>query len=626
MPSAAKLFFLAVFALFQPSHSNGPVRSAQSAPSELCAVRHRNAKPPLSATNSHFHQINPKAIVSDACASYSTLDTLNTALAPSLTDITQSTDFFAYYRLNLYDQKCPVTAWDDETGTCGNIACKVDTLEDEKDIPVIWRASELSKLEGPKAAHPGRQLQKERGSQRPLQGTLGENVGESCVVEYDDECDERDYCIPEDESATAKGDYVSLVDNPERYTGYAGQPVWDAIYRENCFFKSPPPSSIASSPPVSNPFGQQFEAAAALRNVIQAGAPKSDFILDDECLEKRVFHRIISGMHASISTHICNDFLNQTTGKWGPNLQCYTDRLAAHPERVSNLYFNYALLLRALTKLRTYLKNYTFCSGDVAQDLATKTKILRLADSAAAQPRIFDESIMFQDPHESGGLKEDFRNRFRNVSRLMDCVGCDKCRLWGKLQTVGYGTALKVLFEYEENKNGENPPLRRTELVALVNTLDRVARSLTALGEMKALVLARDTTASFSSASPRTEQIKTATASSSSSHSPPIDPPPSSFNDFDDDFDDDDNSDPPLSILTLFRDELTLVFRTLLYVLRSWIDFPAKLVQITLLEASRAWNFWLGLPVQPRSYVWEFGRGAPGRGGAGAGAGEKGEL
>ncbi|KAL8732636.1 MAG: hypothetical protein Q9166_002611 [cf. Caloplaca sp. 2 TL-2023] len=625
MPSAAKLFFLAVFTLLQPSHTNDPARSAQSAPSELCAVRHSAAKLSLLSSNSHFPQINPKAIVSDACASYSTLDSLNTALAPSLKTITQSTDFFAYYRLNLYDQKCPVKAWDDETGTCGNIACKVDTLEDEKDIPVIWRASELSKLEGPKAAHPGRQLQKERGSQRPLQGTLGENVGESCVVEYDDECDERDYCIPEDESATAKGDYVSLVDNPERYTGYAGQPVWDAIYRENCFFKSPPPSSIsasASSTPF-NPLGNNFQAAAALRNVIQAGAPKSEFILDDECLEKRVFHRIISGMHASISTHICNDYLNQTTGQWGPNLQCYTDRLATHPERVSNLYFNYALLLRAVTKLRTYLKNYTFCSGDPNQDLSTKTKILQLADKAASQPRIFDESIMFQDPFDSAELKEDFRNRFRNVSRLMDCVGCDKCRLWGKLQTVGYGTALKVLFEYAEDKNGENPPLRRTELVALVNTLDRVARSLAALGEMKALVVARDGASSPLEA-PKGE-VKTASSSETTGDFFFPSPAPPSSNSFEDDDDDDLDPEPSSSedptIWEAFISEWNLVFRTLIYVLRSWIEFPSKLIQISILEASRAWNFWLGLPVQPRSYVWEFGRGAPGRGGR-----EKGEL
>ncbi|KAL8950741.1 MAG: hypothetical protein Q9222_003238 [Ikaeria aurantiellina] len=555
----------------------------------------------FSIIDSHIAQINPKAIVSDACASYSTLDSLNTALSPSLQAITQSTDFFAYYRLNLYDQKCPVKAWDDETGTCGNIACKVDTLEDEKDIPVIWRASELSKLEGPKAAHPGRQLQKERGSQRPLQGTLGENVGESCVVEYDDECDERDYCIPEDESATAKGDYVSLVDNPERYTGYAGQPVWDAIYRENCFFKSTPPSSLSSSP--MNPFGNRLEAANALRNVIQAGAPQSEIVLDDECLEKRVFHRIISGMHASISTHICNDYLNQTTGKWEPNLQCYTDRLATHPERVSNLYFNYALLLRAVTKLRTYLKNYTFCSGDIAQDAATKSKILHLADSAAAQPRIFDESIMFQDPHDTG-LKEDFRNRFRNVSRLMDCTGCDKCRLWGKLQTVGYGTALKVLFEYEEDKNGENPPLRRTELVALVNTLDRVANSLTALGEMRELVVQRDS----ATLSDVPSSSKSAVDSSSPSHA-------ITHDDFeDDDYPSDQEEEEEEDIWQLFLNEWNLVFRTLGYVLRSWIELPTKVVQICLLEVSRAWSFWLGLPVQPRAYGWEFGKGVPVRG------------
>ena len=186
-------------------------------------------------------------------------------------------------------------------------------------------------------------------------------------------------------------------------------------------------------------------------------------------------------MHASINTHICFDYLNQTTGTWGPNLQCYQERLASHPERISNLYFDYAILLRAVAKLRTYLKSYTFCSGDVSQDNATKRKILSLADTAAQPPPFFDEHTMFQDPDVSVALKEDFRNRFRNVSRLMDCVGCDKCRLWGKLQTVGFGSALKVLFEFDELKNGENPHLRRTELVALINTLNRVSSSLTAL-------------------------------------------------------------------------------------------------------------------------------------------------
>jgi len=605
MRSAAKGFYLACFALFGTAHAKPTSTASSKSPSaEVCAVRTQRITTRDFPTN--VRKIEPTAIVSDTCASYSTLDTLNDALAPSLKAITQHTDFFAYYRLNLYDQQCPVKAWDDETGTCGNIACAVDTLEDEEDIPVIWRAEELSKLEGPKAAHPGRKLQKERGSQRPLQGTLGEDVGESCVVEYDDECDERDYCVPEDESATVKGDYVSLVDNPERFTGYAGSDVWDGIYKENCFSKGLPVARSRDKVDLSN----FYQAANDLRHVIQQNSPSADLEVDDECLEKRVFYRIISGMHASISTHICFDYLNQTTGTWGPNLQCYLDRLATHPERISNLYFDYAILLRAVSKLRTYLKNYTFCSGDPSQDAATKTKILHLADTAAAHPPIFDENTMFQDPDVSGGLKEDFRNRFRNVSRLMDCVGCDKCRLWGKLQTVGYGTALKVLFEYDEHKNGENPPLRRTELVALVNTLDRVSSSLTALNKMRGML-----------AEPTKESAIPLAKVSIGDYAKDFGLPyggeqksPSKFKDHpeakgainNEGYVDEEEETlyPDESIGEIFKNEFTLVWRTFGYVLKSWVEMPGKAFKILIFELNRLWSFWLGLPILERS--WEF--------------------
>lgn len=614
MRSAARCFYLAVFALFETTHSKPTsTASSQTSSAEVCAVRCHSST--FQSLPANIHKIEPTAIVSDACASFSTLDTLNNALAPSLTSITQSTDFFAYYRLNLYDQQCPVKAWDDETGTCGNIACKVDTLEDEKDIPEIWRAVELSKLEGPKAAHPGKQLQRERGSQRPLQGTLGENVGESCVVEYDDECDERDYCVPEDESATAKGDYVSLVDNPERFTGYAGSDVWDAIYRENCFSKELQISKSQSSADGPN----FFQAANDLRTVIQKNAPTAELELDDECLEKRVFHRIISGMHASISTHICYDYLNKTTGTWGPNLQCYQGRLATHPERISNLYFDYAILLRAVTKLRTYLRNYTFCSGDIAQDAATKSKILHLADTAASHPPIFDENTMFQDPDISGDLKEDFRNRFRNVSRLMDCVGCDKCRLWGKLQTVGYGTALKVLFEYDELKNGENPPLRRTELVALVNTLDRVSSSLTALNKMRDML--NDSTKESTFPSPKesplsAKDLNLPDGSEQESPSRFADHPDAKGAIAPDFYDDDDDDEDILysdeSVYQILKSEFGLVFRTLGYILQSWLEFPGKALKILIFEVNRLWSFWLGLPVGARSWDWTWSTAAGG--------------
>ncbi|KAI6940030.1 endoplasmic oxidoreductin, partial [Hortaea werneckii] len=414
--TAAHAFYLAVFALFSGDcNANAASSTSSNYSPDVCALE-------------------PKAKVSDACASYADLDALNGKLQPFVRNLSHNTDFFSYYRLNLYNKKCPF--WNDDEGLCGNIACAVTTLENEEDIPPIWRAEELSKLEGPKAQHPGRKQQREL--QRPLLDQLGAEVGESCVVEYDDECDDRDYCVPDDETASAKGDYVSLVNNPERFTGYAGEAahrIWEAIYHENCFSRPASNEQNDATPGFSSPatgfLQNQAQAALDFKQVIRAhdrqeamklGVSVEDLDFEDECLEKRVFYRVISGMHASISTHLCYDHLNQTTGEWGPNLQCYKERLHEHPERISNLYFNYAFLLRAVGKLRDYVQDYTFCTGDPIQDRETKEKLTKLASVIPAGPNIFDESVMFQDdtaaahaPTVEGiTLKEDFRNRFRN--------------------------------------------------------------------------------------------------------------------------------------------------------------------------------------------------------------------
>jgi len=85
-------------------------------------------------------------------------------------------------------------------------------------------------------------------------------------------------------------------------------------------------------------------------------------------------------------------------------------------------------------------------------------------------------------------LKEEFKAHFRNVSRIMDCVGCDKCRLWGKVQTTGLATAMKVLFELDEmalNPQANHNLLHRSEVVALINTLFRFSESLKAVDDFR---------------------------------------------------------------------------------------------------------------------------------------------
>ncbi|KAH8906108.1 endoplasmic oxidoreductin [Coniochaeta sp. PMI_546] len=595
MKSASRLFYLTLFALWSPR-----IQCQNQPDSQDACV------------------ISPKAIVSDACASYSTLERLNRNVKPALDDLTSTTDFFSHYRLNLFNKKCPF--WDDENGMCGNIACAVETLDNEEDIPEVWRASELGKLEGPLAKHPGRKIQKEK-PMRPLQGGLGEGVGESCVVEYDDECDERDYCVPDDESASSKGDYVSLLRNPERFTGYAGdgaKQVWDAIYRENCFQKSSFPSSasLGSEPQSKGPAAMDFKAvmeAAGRQHVLEQqrqSNPLTPFVAktgleaEDECLEKRVFYRVISGMHASISTHLCWDFLNQTTGQWQPNVACYVNRLHKFPDRISNLYFNYALLTRAIAKLGPYLSEpgvYTFCTGDPSEDAATRAKVLAVAEQASSVPQIFDENLMFKNG-EGPSLKEDFRNRFRNVSRLMDCVGCDKCRLWGKLQTAGYGTALKVLFEFD-NGSPEIPVLKRTELVALFNTYARLASSLSAIQKFRAMVEGEGV---------QEERERPKLAGLPDWATKPrhvIVPEAKRGVDGEGDGEGEGEGGCPFdeqeSIGEAFNRELGKVIKAYKMVLQSWFNFPRNVLNVAWGEMYRAWKAFSGRPVPPRTWKWE---------------------
>jgi len=202
-----------------------------------------------------------------------------------------------------------------------------------------------------------------------------------------------------------------------------------------------------------------------------------------------VFWRLISGMHTSISTHLAWDYLNQSTGQWGPNVEAFKSRVWDCPQWIENLYFNYVIVLRAVTKLSSYLDSYSYCSGDPTQDFLTQRKVHSLIAAAQIAAPSFDESRMF-DPNDPtiSGLKVEFRERFRNVSRIMDCVGCDKCRLWGKLQTSGYGTALKVLFEYDP-ENVDHFHLRRTEVVSLIVTLQRLSHSIWAVEQFREMIL-----------------------------------------------------------------------------------------------------------------------------------------
>ena len=78
-----------------------------------------------------------------------------------------------------------------------------------------------------------------------------------------------------------------------------------------------------------------------------------------------------------------------------PNLQCFIDRVGAHPDRLQQIYFNTVLLLRAVSRLGPYLSEYDYCStGTHEEDAQTKSLLGNIVNIAHQVGR-FDEKLMF---------------------------------------------------------------------------------------------------------------------------------------------------------------------------------------------------------------------------------------
>jgi len=158
------------------------------------------------------------------------------------------------------------------------------------------------------------------------------------------------------------------------------------------------------------------------------------------------------------------------------------------------LYFLYLLELRALAKVAPYLEQEEFYTGDEEVDAEVRAIMKEILDIVTSFPNHFNESTMFiGNKREAKNLKEEFKLHFRNISRIMDCVGCDKCKLWGKLQVQGLGTAFKILFSGDKGftlnqMKKDKFQLRRTEIVVLLNGFGRLSSSIQALENFRKLV------------------------------------------------------------------------------------------------------------------------------------------
>ncbi|KAH1055852.1 hypothetical protein J1N35_033917 [Gossypium stocksii] len=384
-----------------------------------------------------------KGTVEDCCCDYETVDHLNgEVLHPILQELVK-TPFCRYYKTSFFNCFGQVKLWCDcpfwpEDHMCRLRDCSVCECP-ESEFPDSFKPFQRTLLSDDLKCREGK-------PQAAVDRTLDSKAFRGWTETdnpwtYDDETDNSEMT------------YVNLQLNPERYTGYNGtsaRRIWDAVYSENC--------------------------------------PK--YPAEELWQEEKILYKLISGLHSSISVHIASDYLiDEATDLWGHNVEIMYYRVLQYPNRVESLYFTFLFVLRAVTKAAEYLEQAEYDTGNPTEDLKTQSLMKQLLYDPklqAACPLPFDEAKLWKG-RRGPELKQKIQAQFKNISAVMDCVGCEKCRLWGKLQVSGLGTALKILFSVNDEENlVQILQLQRNEVVALMNLLNRLSESVKFVHEMGA--------------------------------------------------------------------------------------------------------------------------------------------
>jgi len=308
------------------------------------------------------------------------------------------------------------------------------------------------------------------GTLNPVDKTLSKKE-DKVVSESEEECDDEslptfwtNLCAKLPFKDSSK-EYINLKLNPEQYTGYNGSKVWKAIYEENCF-------------------------------EVQDGEE------DIKCMEERFLHKMLSGLHSTINLHISENFKPPIPGvreNWERNLDRFKEQFDGHPERFKNMEFAFVVLLRAVRRATPVLREFQYSTGDTKEDHRTLTLVKMFLDSFVLSScqevfEAFDESLLFVDDSKKmkqvstmTNLKKQFKDIFHNISSIFNCIRCQKCRLHGKLQLLGIGTALKILLLPKELIR-EN--LTREEVVALFNTVAKFSEAIEIHENLKGATIA----------------------------------------------------------------------------------------------------------------------------------------
>ena len=247
------------------------------------------------------------------------------------------------------------------------------------------------------------------------------------------------------------GAYINLLKNPEGYTGYRGAHIWNAIFKENCYSESY--SSL--------------------------------------CVEDKIFSNIFMGWLVNTNFQIGCNFRNRNTNESYINVSYVTNKFLYHKDKINYLFFLYSLMLKAVNKAVPFLLEYDYSSGNKTEDDLTKKIIKEIFRYELQDMDLIEDD--FQNTYEyfenfiSSNRISELIIRFRNISSIIDCVTCSKCRMHAKLEVFGIATMLKIMFA--SSTEDLRKSMSRNELVSFINLFAKLSKSVSNVQMINSLII-----------------------------------------------------------------------------------------------------------------------------------------
>eukprot|EP00371_Babesia_bovis_P000760 XP_001609407.1 endoplasmic reticulum oxidoreductin [Babesia bovis T2Bo] len=248
-----------------------------------------------------------------------------------------------------------------------------------------------------------------------------------------------------------KAVYVDLMHNPPSYTGYRGGEDWNSIYdlQSDCGDEVP-------------------------------------------CDQTEHLFRLISGMQSSVAAWSAWNYkcvnsvaayqLKSELPKYESNPQFYFKMLGNHPERIENMYYTFQAMLKTVCRLSPFLKGFAKNLGQHPEWAHLQRSIFDFLSvdyefCRDVEPAYEQRSSEHCDATDGCTASPQLRHpallkKFNSIADIVDCVGCEKCRLHGKLKLTALQIAVRAFGQTERLV------LERNEIAALLHALDYFAESI----------------------------------------------------------------------------------------------------------------------------------------------------